>query len=110
VAKLYRQIDERGNSPEAADEFSKLSERLKHCLRAAKRIGFQPQRTALTVNAGAASPMPEGYHSKTYTRRENQGDNAVHNRPGNVHDSEGALELLQFLVDDIREQIRRRRR
>ncbi len=30
---------------------------------------------------------------------------AVHNRPGNVHDSEGALELLQFLVGDIREQL-----
>jgi hypothetical protein len=40
VAKLYRQIDERGNSPEAADEFSKLSERLKHCLPAAQWIGF----------------------------------------------------------------------
>ena len=27
---------------------------------------------------------------------------AVENRPGNVHDSEGALEMLSFLVDDLR--------
>ena len=30
---------------------------------------------------------------------------AVHNRCGNVHDSEGALEMLAFLVDDVREQL-----
>jgi hypothetical protein len=30
---------------------------------------------------------------------------AVHNRPGNVHDSEGAQELLTSLVKDLREQL-----
>jgi hypothetical protein len=30
---------------------------------------------------------------------------AVENRPGNVHDSEGALEVLSFLVGDVREQL-----
>jgi hypothetical protein len=30
---------------------------------------------------------------------------AVENRPGNVHDSEGAHEMLTFLVDDLREQL-----
>jgi hypothetical protein len=30
---------------------------------------------------------------------------AVHNRPGNAHDSEGALEVLTFLVNDVREQL-----
>ena len=30
---------------------------------------------------------------------------AVENRPGNVHDSEGALDLLEFLVADLRENV-----
>jgi hypothetical protein len=30
---------------------------------------------------------------------------AVENRPGNVHDSEGAYEMLAFLVDDLRAQL-----
>ena len=30
---------------------------------------------------------------------------AVHNRPGNVHDSEGAQEMLSFLVKDLRAQL-----
>jgi hypothetical protein len=30
---------------------------------------------------------------------------AVENRPGNAHDSEGALELLTFLVRDVREEL-----
>jgi hypothetical protein len=30
---------------------------------------------------------------------------AVENRPGNVHDSEGALEMLSFLVDDLRTEL-----
>ena len=30
---------------------------------------------------------------------------AVRNRPGNVHDSEGALELLSFLVEDVRSEL-----
>jgi len=30
---------------------------------------------------------------------------AVENRPGNVHDSEGALEMLTFLVDDLRAEL-----
>jgi hypothetical protein len=34
---------------------------------------------------------------------------AVHNREGNVHDSQDALELLSFLASDIREKLGRRR-
>ncbi len=30
---------------------------------------------------------------------------AIQNRPGNVHDSRGALELLSFLASDLREKL-----
>ncbi|MCI0657036.1 MAG: transposase, partial [Acidobacteria bacterium] len=63
------------------------------CAEGAER-GFNPHH-----------PKDKSYYPLTAHLAQTSQVLAVKNRPGNVHDSEGALELLAFLVDDVRSEL-----
>ena len=63
------------------------------CAEGAER-GFNPHH-----------PKDKSYYPLTAHLAQTSQVLAVRNRPGNVHDSEGALELLTFLVDDVRSEL-----
>ncbi|NIM47696.1 MAG: IS1380 family transposase [Gemmatimonadales bacterium] len=63
------------------------------CAEGAER-GFNPHH-----------PKDKSYYPLTAHLAQTSQLLAVENRPGNVHDSEGALDLLSFLVDDVRSEL-----
>jgi Transposase DDE domain group 1 len=63
------------------------------CAEGAER-GFNPHH-----------PKDKSYYPLTAHLAQTSQLLAVRNRPGNLHDSEGALELLAFLVDDVRSEL-----
>jgi hypothetical protein len=63
------------------------------CAEGAER-GFNPHH-----------PKDKSYYPLTAHLAQTSQVLAVQNRPGNVHDSEGALDLLSFLVDDVRSEL-----